>query len=286
MKGIARFVIFVMVLALVGAGSLAAQQQQQQQPPPTKPPVGQIPGAAPPAPEPAPPSPEELAAYKAFSDSLAKKGKDVQNTIRLGEDFTKKFPESRFNATVYASLAAAYQSQNREADMFAAAEKSIELNPDQVDALSLMAWAMPRRLDQNDLALAQKLQRSEDYGRHCVELLENMTKPEGVDEADFTTSKSEKLSMCHSGLGIVLLYTDRYTDSAAELEKATTLSLNPDPVDFFMLGRAYDLLKRFHDSVTAYEKCAEKQSGVQAACKQLLANAKKQAATQLEPPKP
>jgi len=286
MKGILRFVILVMVLALVGAGSLAAQQQQQQPPPPTKPPVGQIPGAAPPAPEPAPPSPEELAAYKAFTDSQAKKGKDVQNLIRLGEDFVKKYPESRFDSAVYAALAAAYQSQNRVNDMFAAGEKAIELNPDQVDALSLLAWAQPRVLDQNDLALAQKLQKSENYGRHCVELLETMTKPEGIEEAEFTTSKSEKLSMCHSGLGIVLLYTDRLTDSAAELEKATTLSLNPDPVDFYMLGRAYDLLKRFHDSVTAYEKCAEKQSGVQDACKQLLANAKKQAATQLAPPKP
>lgn len=290
MKGIVKMVVSVMLLALVFAGSAVALQQQYppQQPPPTQPqkaPPGQSAIPTTPA-EPAPPSPEEVAAHKAITDAQAKKAKGVDELIRLGEDFVKKYPESRYNSVVYAALAAAYQSVNRETDMFRAGEKSLELNPDQIDALSLMAWVTPRRLNQEDLALAQKLQKSEEYGKRCVQILEAMVKPEPMDEAEFTTSKNEKLSMCHSGLGLVFLYTDRFADSAAELEKATTLTLNPEPTDFFILGRAYDLLKRFHDSVAAYEKCSEKSSAVQASCKQLLANAKKQAATQLAPPKP
>jgi len=290
MKGIVKIVVSVMLLALVFAGSAVAQQQYPPQQPPTQPPKappGQsgIPAAPAPA-EPAPPSPEEVAAHKAITDAQAKKAKGVDDLIRLGESFVKKFPESRFNSAVYASLAAAYQSVNREADMFRAGEKSLELNPDQIDALSLMAWVTPRRLNQDDLALVPKLQKSEEYGKRCLQILEELVKPETIDEVEFTTSKNEKLSMCHSGLGLVFLYTDRFADSAAELEKATTLALNPEPTDFFVLGRAYDLLKRFHDAVAAYEKCAEKSSAVQASCKQLLAGAKKQAATQLAPPKP
>ena len=291
MKGIVRIVVSIMLLALVFAGGALAQQQYPPQQPPAQPPKappGQfgIPGTPAATTELAPPSPEEVAAHKAITDAQAKKAKGVDELIRLGEGFVKKFPESRFNSAVFASLAAAYQSVNREADMFRAGEKSLELNPDQIDALSLMAWVTPRRLNQDDLALAQKLQKSEEYGKRCLQILEELVKPETIDEVEFTTSRNEKLSMCHSGLGLVFLYTDRFADSAAELEKATTLTLNPEPTDFFVLGRAYDLLKRFHDAVAAYEKCSEKFSAVQASCKQLLAAAKKQAATQLAPPKP
>jgi tetratricopeptide (TPR) repeat protein len=291
MKGITRIVVGAALLALVFAGGAVAQQQNPpQQPPPTKapPPPGQfgLPTAQTTPTEPAPPSPEEAAAYKAFTDLQAKKRADVDGLVRLGEDFVKKFPESRYNSAVYAALAAAYQSLGKEPEMFQAGEKSLELNPDQIDALALMAWVTPRRVNADDLALAQKLQKAEGYGKRCVEILEAMVKPEAMDETEFNNAKNEKLSMCHSGLGVVYLYTDRFADSAAELEKATTITLNPEPTDFFILGRAYDLLKRYHEAVAAYEKCSEKPSGVQPQCKQLLAAAKKQAATQLAPPKP
>lgn len=290
MKGIMRIVVGATLLALVFAGGAVGQQQNPPQQPPTKapPPPGQfgLPSAQTAPAEPAPPSPEELAAHKAFTDLQAKKRADVEGLVRLGEDFVKKFPESRYNSAVYAALAAAYQSLGKEPEMFQAGEKSLELNPDQIDALALMAWVLPRRLNAEDLALAQKLQKAEEYGKRCVGILEAMVKPETMDETEFNTAKNEKLSMCHSGLGVVFLYTDRFADSAAELEKATTITLNPEATDFFILGRAYDLLKRFHDAVAAYEKCVEKPSGVQAQCKQLLAAAKKQAATQLAPPKP
>jgi tetratricopeptide (TPR) repeat protein len=297
MKGILKLVVGVAVLALVFTQSVAAQQkppqQPPQQPPPQqqqppagqKPPAGQfgIPGQAA---EPAPPSPEEEAAYKNIVDTQAKKRNDFGALIQLGEEFVKKYPESRYNSAIYASLAQAYLAAGREADMFLTGEKSLELYPDNIDALALMAWAIPRRVQGSDLDLAQKLEKSEAYAKHGIEILEALTKPDSMDEAEFTKSKNGKLSMCHSGLGVVYFRTERFPDSATELEKATQLAPEADAADLLVLGLAYENLKRFHDAVAAYEKCAANPSPLQQQCKVQLQNAKKQAATQLAPPKP
>src|SRR5689334_1543207 len=92
-------------------------------------------------------------AYKAFYDARAG---DPANQVRLGEDFISKFPDSHYLGTVYSQLMNAYMSVNQQDKMFAAGEKAIELNPDDVDALSLLAMALPRRPGSDPAAAAKQ----------------------------------------------------------------------------------------------------------------------------------
>ncbi len=277
----------LLALALVSVGWTAPGQgsgQQQAQTPPKPPGQPAQPGQAAPAQPEAPAPPVNKAEEDAYKTLFETKG-NAERKIQLGEDFLKKFPQSRYVENVYSQLTAAYLAAGQMDKMFAAGEKAIELRPDDVDVLSLLAWVMPRRIGASTLDADQKLDKAGKYGKQAITLLVALPKPAPLTDEDFTRAKNEKLSMCHSGLGVTYFHRQRYADSAAELEQATKLSTTPDPTDYYVLGLAYMNTRRYGDAAGAFGQCAAVPSPLQDPCKQDLANAKKLAGTQLAPPK-
>jgi len=278
---------------LVCSGSAFAQQQQQQQqtqtqqkppdqqatPPTLQPGAGALPVAGAPA---APAvNKEEEDAYKALYDSRAG---DPQKEAQLGEDFMKKFPASRYSPAVYSLLTTAYMNAGQEDKMFVAGDKAIELNPDNVDVLALMAMALPRRVNPQSLDAAQQFQKAALYAKHAIEIIPNLKKPDELDDVSFTKAKNDKLAMCHSGLGLVNLQTGKFPDAVTELTQAVQLSASPDAVDYYLLGMADEKTSHFADALTAFGKCSD--GPMADACKKETENAKKLAASSpAAPPK-
>ena len=237
-------------------------------------PSGQGPAAGQPAAQAAPPvDKQEEADYKAFFDA---RGPDPTKQIPLGEDFVKKYPASRYLSTVYSSLAIDYLASGDSDKMLAAAQDSINLDPDNVDALALEVWAMARKVGPQDPGAADEFVKLENYGHHAITLISTMTKPPAMDDTQFTAAKNDKLSMCHSGLGLIDFKLGKADEAVAELSQAVQLANSPDPVDYFILGHAYDAVSRFDDAVNAFMKCADA-GPMQARCQAGLDDAKKKA---------
>ncbi len=80
-------------------------------------------------------------------------------------------------------------------------------------------------------------------------------------------AKNDKLSLAHSGLGLIDLNVKKnYEDARTELTQAVQLASNPDVVDYYLLGTADSQASYMNGAIAAYEKCAA--SGpMQAACK-------------------
>jgi tetratricopeptide (TPR) repeat protein len=270
-------------LIMTCAGTLLAQmgqQGQQQNPPPTTPPAqGQQP-TTPPAPQ---VNKEEEDAYKKFFESKGGSPEAMQTQITLGEDFLKKFPESRYKESVYARLTQDYLSIGKEKEMAVAAEKALELNPDNVDVLAVISMATARRIDPTALDAEQKLIKAETRAKHALAIIPTLPKPEGVTDEDFTKAKNDKMSFCHSGLGFVYYLRGKFAESAAEFAEATKLAVSADPVDYFVMGVADEQIKRFDDAATAYGKCAEAPGGMQDRCKKAQAEVKKRSASAPKP---
>ena len=283
-------------LALGLAGLLAlppnvfAAQGQGQPPqgqPPAKPPATPATPAtqqqtAPTQPEAPKVDPQEEAAYKAFYET---KNTDTDRQVQLGEDFLKAYPESRYRGTVYARLTQAYFNKQQMDKMFAAADKTLALNPDDVDVLALIGWVLPHNYNPNDLDADQKLNRSEQYLKHGIELLTTLQKPASLTDEEFAKSKDGKLSQCHSGLGLVYFRRGQYADSVAELQQSTQLIPTPDPVDFYVMGIDFQQLKRFGEAATAFERCSQIPSSLQGGCQQSMEQSKRLAAAEAAPPK-
>jgi tetratricopeptide (TPR) repeat protein len=227
--------------------------------------------------------PEEDAAYKAFYEV---KADNADQRIKVGEAFLQKYPTSKYTQHVYAGLTNAYYGKEQYDKMYAAADKTLALAPDNVDVLVLVGWVIPHNYDPNDLEAERRLDKAEGYLTHAIALLPSLTKPDNMTEDQFNKVRTENTAMAHSGLGLVYFRRQQVDKSTAELELAVKGSSKPDPVDYFVLGRDLQALKRYAESADAYSKCAQIQSGVQATCKQRADDVKKLAASQPAPPKP
>jgi tetratricopeptide (TPR) repeat protein len=256
-------------------GSGPGQAQQQTAKPPATPATGQPAAEAPKA------SQQEESDYEAF---YAVKAEDAGRQIQLGEEFLKKYPSSSYRSFVYSRLSQQYFNKGQMDQMYAAGEKALALNPDDVDMLSLIGWALPHSYNANELDAAQRLDKAEKYSRHCLELLPGVPKPPGMTDDQFTLVKNERLARCHSGLGLVYYWRQNYAQSVPELQKATQVP-DPDPTDLFVLGMDLEGLKRYAEASAAFEKCGKTPWALQDRCKEGLAESKKLAAAQ-PPAKP
>jgi len=195
----------------------------------------------------------EEAAYK---NVLAAQGGDPAMQIQVGEEFISKFPMSRYAAGVYGMLTGSYYATGNTDKMFETGDKALAADPDNVDVLALLAMAIPRRVKATTPDGAERLTKAEGYAHHAIELIPTMTKPATLDDATFEKTKNDKLSLAHSGLGLIDLNHQKYDDAKNEFTQAVQLSSSPDPVDYFLLGNADVQASYYHDAIASYEKCA------------------------------
>jgi tetratricopeptide (TPR) repeat protein len=236
----------------LGAGISSAQYGQAASPSPAPAPTQNTP----PAKESGKPQKINKAEEAAYKNVLAAQGGDPAMQITVGEDFITKFPMSKYLGGVYGLLTTAYYTTGNTDKMFAAGAKSLELNPDNVDVLALLAMAIPRRVKSNTPDGPQQLQKAEVYAHHAIELIPSLTKPETVDDATFEKAKNDKLALCHSGLGLLDIGHQKFDDARTELTQAVQLATSPDPVDYYLLGNADDQASFLNGAIAAYDKCA------------------------------
>jgi tetratricopeptide (TPR) repeat protein len=226
--------------------------------------------------------PEEEAAYKAFSDT---KPDDADKRIQLGEAYIQKYPSGKYLEQVYQGLTTAEYSKQDFPKMYADADKTLAANPDDVTVLVLVGWVIPHNYDPNDLAAESRLDKGEKYEKRALEILAALPKPANMTDEQFAKVKAQGEAQAHSGLGLIYFRRGNYEESIAELKKSTADPANQDPTDFYVMGVEFTHLKRFSESADAFAKCAAIPGGLQDRCKQMEADAKKQAAAAPAPSK-
>ena len=279
-----------LVAALASAPILHAQYggsggQQQQSPPPSSqqpnPPAKAAQQEQKPAQQ-VPADPEEEKAYKAFTDV---KPDSFDQQIQVGEQYLQKYPTGRYAEKVYARLATAYFQKQQLDKMYAAGDKALASNPDDVTVLVLVGWVIPHNYDPNDPEAEHRLAKAETYEKHAIEVLATMPKPDGVTDEQFAKAKQASLAQAHSGLGLVYFRQQQFEKAAEEMRQAVKLDTSPDSVDLYILGVSLSQLKRYPEAADAFKQCASMPGAVQDRCKQREAEAQKLAAAQPAAPK-
>jgi tetratricopeptide (TPR) repeat protein len=234
---------------------------------------------------PAPPvNAEEDAAFKAF-DTIPMT--DGSKKTQAGEDFVKKYPQSRYLAPVYSNLVKLYLAANEIPKMQDAGEKAVVLAPNDVQTLAILGQTLPRAWNASMPNATVQLDKAEKFSKSAIEITPTIPKPDGMTDAQFTLAKNQTLAMAHSGLGLVYFRRGKYDAAIPEFEEATKVDPNPevDPVNFYVLGIADEKTSHFDAAVAAFTKCAAVPGSLQPTCKNGAEEAKKLGATQLSAPK-
>lgn len=266
-------------------GGQSGQQQQQQQQPPAQ--QQQPPGDKntltldTPAP---PVSAEEDAAFKAF-DAIPMN--DGDKKIKAGEDFTQKYPQSRYLPPVYSAMVKLYLQANQVPKMQEVGEKEVLLSPNDVQTLAILGQTLPRAWNSTMPNAADQLNKAEKYSKSAIEITPTIPKPEAMSDQQFSTAKNQTLAMAHSGLGLVYFRRGKFDEAIPEFEEANKIDPSPeiDPVNYYILGIADEKTSHFDAAVTAFTKCSSVQGGLQDTCKGKIDEAKKLGTTQLSAPK-
>jgi tetratricopeptide (TPR) repeat protein len=224
---------------------------------------------------------EELNAYKAI---YAVRAGDPNKITELGEAFVVKFPDSVYAGAVYSEMTSAYLQTNQTDKMLVAGAKALDKNPDNVDVLPIMAWAIPRKTNPAAADGADQIKKAQAWAHHGIDLITTMPKPAEMDDASFSKAKNDKLALCHDGLGVSAVKTGKFDEAITELTQSLQLSSTPDPVDYYLLGVADEQGSHFTDAIAAFTKCSA-DGPMQAQCKGLLDETKKKSANSLEAPK-
>lgn len=257
-----------------GYGGGGGQQSQSANPPKPAAPGSQP--AAPASADAPKPDPAEDADYNAIA---ALKPTDYDQQIALGEAFVAKWSLSKYREAVYADLMHAYFQKQDFPKMFENGDKALSLNSDDVAVLVQLGWVTPHNYDPNDIDAAKKLAIAEAELKHGLEVLDKMPKPPNMTDDVFAKSKASATEQAHSGLGLVYFREQKPAESAAELELSTK-GPNADPADLYVLGRDYEVLKKYSEASTAYTNCAALPGPLQGRCKQRADQTKQQAAAQ------
>jgi tetratricopeptide (TPR) repeat protein len=208
--------------------------------------------------------PAEEAAFKAFNTAT-----DNDAKITAGESFEQKYPNSHYLETVQATLVNLYYAKQDWTKFYAEADKTIAKDPDNVPVLTLVGWVIPRVYKADDPAEPAKLDESEKYEKHALDLIASMQKPAQLSDDQFNQAKASAASEAHSGLGMTYFRRNDFDNSAKELSTATTeAAADVDPADLYILGVDYQKLNRNTDAADAFNKCGQIPGSLQDRCKQ------------------
>ncbi len=217
------------------------------------------------------PSKKENQAIKAFREAPAN---DPDKKLQLGENFLQMYPQSRYRIEVIDWEVKLYLTKAQVDKLQAAGERELALTPNNPQTLADVCAHYSRALTPSTPELSKRLDQAESYCKKSLELLAAVQKPADVSADTFTLAKNETSSMAYSGLGLVDFRKAKYPDAIANLGQAVKLDKNPDPVNYYVLGKANEAASHFPEAVEAFTKCAAIPGYLQATCTSSIEEAK------------
>ena len=277
-----KALILALVIFFAAGFATASLAQQTQQPPPDKsgtPGQGSSAQGAPAQAAPAPPAPPKLnpkeeADYKALKGVPDGDASTADKKIQMCQEFLQKYPDSRYQESIYNQLVSAYYAKQDWISFYANADRVLGMDPDDVDVLTVVGWVIPHLYNKDDPNADKGLERAANYEKHAIEVIPTLAKPESLTDEQFAQAKQGKLLEAHSGLGLIYFRKQDFDNSVKELQLATQDNSSPDPTDLFALGVGLQQLSRNGEAADAFAKCGQIPGNLQARCKQSADQAK------------
>ncbi len=235
--------VFLLLLALSSFTSAQQQQTPNQQ---KQPPQGSTQGATsattttPPAGK-RPPQAKTQPEFDAYQAAV-KNGNDPAAMEKSADDFAAKFPDSELRVLLYRAAMHGYQSANNADKMAEMAQKVLQIDPDDPEALIGAAEVIAERTRDTDLDKDQRLGEAQKDAQKALQTIDtDVAIPAGTPQEKIDAYKGFLRSSAYSVLGTIAFNQKNYTEAESQFRKSIdALPSQPDPVVVLRLAIALD----------------------------------------------
>jgi hypothetical protein len=227
------------MLVLVVAAIAAVPFSSAQAPPAGAQPPSAAAGASPAAPQQKPPQKKEIRdpqEYNAYLGAIQQTD-DNAKAVAL-EGFVQQYPNSVVKEDALELLMATYQKMNNPQKLVETANKLLQLDPNNLRALALMAYLQRTQAEQGGPTAAQNWAEAQKYAQRGLEAVKTAAKPEGMSDADFQRFKTDTSVLFNGVAGMAALQNKDYATAQQRLQDSVTSNPN-NLADVYPLALAY-----------------------------------------------
>ncbi len=177
---------------------------------------------------------KDPAEYNAYVNAIQQQ--DPNAKAQALEAFLQTYPNSVMKIDAAEQLMAAYQQAGNAQKMIDAANRILQMDPNNVRALAILTYTY--RATTTAQNLQQNLPLIQQNATKGEQALPNMPKPEGMSDADFTKLHNELGAIFEGGLGFVALQNKNYPDAGKEFRQAVSEESQANIADLYPLAQA------------------------------------------------
>lgn len=170
---------------------------------------------------------KDPAEYNAYTTSL--NAADPSTKVSGFENFVRQFPNSAYKEDALEQLMTAYQQAGNAAKMVETAKQVLQVNPNNVRALALLAYIARASAGQPG-NLQQSVADARNYGEQGLRALQQMPCPEGASPADVEKLQKQTSVIFHGTVGFAALQNKDYPAAQQHFQAAVDAA-PPTPQD-------------------------------------------------------
>ncbi len=200
--------------------------------------------------QPKPKSQAEVTALQAMFSAT-----DSDARIKAGDDVLLNFANTEFKPFVLVTIADAYNRKGDNAKMTVYAERAIEADPKNYQAMLMLATGIASKVRDNDLDKDARLAQSEKYANDAIAALQDAPKMNpGMTDDQWAAAKKDYVADAHQALGMVAATRKKNDVAISEYQLAVNTASNPDPATSVRLGQALNKAGKYDEAVAVLDK--------------------------------
>jgi len=200
--------------------------------------------------QPKPKSQAEVTALQAMFNAT-----DPDARIKAGGDVLLNFANTEFKPFVLVTIADSYNRKGDNAKMTVYAERALEADPKNYQAMLMLATGTASKVRENDLDKDARLAQAEKYANDAIAALQDAPKMNpGLSDSQWAAAKADYVADAHQALGMVAATRKKNDVAVTEYKLAVTNASNPDPATSVRLGQALNKAGKYDEAIAVLDK--------------------------------
>jgi tetratricopeptide (TPR) repeat protein len=222
--------------------------------------------------QPRPKSQKEVDAINAMFKATA-----PDDQIAAAENLLTTFADTDFKSLALFMEADDYSRKGQFEKSIVFGERALEADPQNYQAMLLLARQYAAHTTENDLDKEEKLTKATKYANDAMGVIATAPKPNpGIPDDQWDKAKKDYASQAHEALGMIADVRKKYDVSATEFKTALDGQSTVDPATMVRYAVALEHQGKFDDAIATLDKVISDPNS-QAVVKQYATNEKNKA---------